>query len=197
MSKDALIIVDVQNDFCLGGSLPVPNGDKVVEPLNRMIGKAAKKDGGLIIASRDWHPRETNHFAEFGGRWPVHCVQGTKGAEFHPGLLLPADKAIIVSKGMAKDEDAYSAFQGSAVLTTADDITTVTMYLRDILGGCGVDTLYIGGLATDYCVKATALDARRFGYEVYLLIDACRGVAAETTSDALIEMARAGVKFIL
>ena len=110
MAKAALLIVDVQNDFCPGGSLAVPNGDEVVPVLNVMI-ERFRGEGVPILASRDWHPEVTNHFKPYGGPWPVHCVQGTNGAAFHLRLELPSS-SIILSKGTKKDEDAYSAFQG-------------------------------------------------------------------------------------
>ena len=109
MRKRALILVDVQNDFCPGGSLAVPNGDEVVWPLNEMIAYALKNDW-LIIASRDWHPAVTKHFKDYGGIWPIHCVQNTHGAEFHRNLLISSDT--IISKATQADEDGYSAFEG-------------------------------------------------------------------------------------
>jgi len=191
--KSALIIVDVQNDFCPGGALAVPNGDQVVEPLNRAV-EYAETNSWLIMASRDWHPRKTAHFAEFGGKWPVHCVQYTHGAEFHPFLHLPP-RTIVVSKGMSSQDDGYSLFEG--------------LYLRasdwplwpDILLACsheapaGYRELYIGGLATDYCVKATALDAVKREFKAYLLLDACRAVNVNPGDGdrAIDEMFEAGV----
>jgi len=165
LAKSALLIVDVQNDFCPGGALAVPNGDEVVQPLNQMIAFARAEDMP-IIASRDWHPTKTSHFTEYGGLWPKHCLRDSPGATFHPELQLPPT-AIIISKGIEKDENAYSAFEGLA---------EKAILLTDILDKEDVDTLYIGGLATDYCVEATVLDARRFGFTVYLLLDACRAI---------------------
>ncbi|OYT69283.1 MAG: hypothetical protein CFK49_07950 [Armatimonadetes bacterium JP3_11] len=110
MRNTALIIVDVQNDFCPGGALAVNEGDQVIPPLNRAAETIAHQ-GGLVLASRDWHPRETKHFAEFGGNWLVHCVPNTHGAEFHPNLKLP-EGTVIISKGVGAEDDGYSAFEG-------------------------------------------------------------------------------------
>ncbi|MBI4121207.1 MAG: isochorismatase family protein [Parcubacteria group bacterium] len=156
MKGKALILVDVQNDFCPGGSLAVPNGHEVVPPLNRMIAFAVRHRWD-IFASRDWHPRQTKHFAEFGGIWPVHCVQGTRGAEFHPDLRLPNGyvRFQVISKGLG-DADDYSAFDGG---------------MRP-----EAEHLYVGGLATDYCVLSTVRAAIEHGHKVTLLTDACRAV---------------------
>ncbi len=181
----ALIVVDVQNDFCPGGSLPVPEGDKVIPQLNNYIQlfKAARLP---IIASRDWHPRVTKHFQAYGGIWPVHCIQGTKGAEFHPELRLPPE-AVIVSKGMDPEQDSYSAFQA---------VSPENISLADLLKRQNIEELYVGGLATDYCVKHTVLDGLRNGFKVTLLEDAVRGVDIEPGDSrrALAEMQQAGAK---
>lgn len=165
MPNAALLIVDVQNDFCSGGSLAVPGSEKVVDALNHYIEQATRHDLP-IYASRDWHPAETNHFKDFGGTWPVHCVQGTPGALFHPNLQLPATAAV-VSKGDARDEHGYSAFEGRISDGTP---------LADDLRARGITHLYVGGLATDYCVKQTVLDARQAGLAVTVLEDAIAGV---------------------
>ena len=164
-ARDALVIEDVQNDFCPGGSLAAPHGDEVVPALNQAI-RQFSAAGAPIFASRDWHPQKTKHFKEHGGVWPPHCVQGTRGAEFHPDLALPAD-AIVVSKGMDPDVDSYSTFQ-------AED--SDGMPFSAALGERGAQRLYVGGLATDYCVKATVLDALHEGFEVIVLEDAIRAV---------------------
>jgi nicotinamidase/pyrazinamidase len=157
--RRALIIVDVQNDFCPGGALAVPGGDEVVAPLNRLA-KEFLNRGEMVFKSRDWHPPVTKHFAAYGGTWPDHCVQGTHGAEFHPRLI--KDPRIrIISKGMG-DEDTYSAF----------DKTELASLLRQ----GGVEEVWIGGLATDYCVKNTVLDALGEGFEVKVIADAIRAV---------------------
>ncbi|ADW17339.1 Nicotinamidase [Desulfobulbus propionicus DSM 2032] len=183
--KAALIVVDVQNDFCPGGALAVPDGDRVVEPLNRAA--AAFAAAGLpVVATRDWHPPHTGHFQPFGGLWPVHCVQNTPGAEFHPGLRLPAD-TILLFKGIDEQLDGYSAFDG------VDDAGTV---LADLVRQLGVGHLYIGGLATDYCVRATVLDARLRGLAVTVLIDAVAGVDLQPgdSERALAEIRAAGAQ---
>jgi len=163
--RDALVIVDVQNDFCPGGALAVPDGDRVVGVLNRYAERFAAA-GAPVFASRDWHPAVTRHFKAHGGAWPPHCVQGTSGAEFHPALVLPPGTDV-VSKGTDPDTDAYSCFQAD----TADG-----MPFAAVLGEHGVGRLFVGGLATDYCVKATALDALKEGFDVVVLADAVRAV---------------------
>ena len=185
MTSKALLIVDVQKDFCPGGSLAVPDGDAVVKPINAMI-EYARKNGWLIVASRDWHPAVTNHFKDYGGIWPVHCAQNTPGAEFHPNL--DGADAIVVSKGTCVDEDGYSAFDGH---------TDGGEELADYLKRHGVDEIYLGGLATDYCVKFTALDAvaPRHDFTTALLLDACRAVNVNPGDGgkAVEEMRNAGV----
>ncbi|MBI5415350.1 MAG: bifunctional nicotinamidase/pyrazinamidase [Candidatus Omnitrophica bacterium] len=180
----ALLIVDVQNDFCPGGALAVVDGDKVAAVLNKYIAAFVKQDA-LVIASRDWHPRKTKHFKEFGGPWPAHCVQNTPGAAFHPALKLPA-RTIVVSKGMDPDKDSYSAFQA---------VDGRRRPLRDILKDAGVKELWVGGLATDYCVKASVLDALKH-FKVYLLTDAIRGVDINPgdSKKAIDEMLKAGAR---
>lgn len=181
--KDALIIVDVQNDFCPGGALAVADGDRVVGPLNRYIDLFAEQ-GLPTFATRDWHPADTSHFKDYGGLWPVHCVQHTRGAEFHPALCLD-DRAIVLSKGMAADEDSYSGFQA---------VDSKGTPLAELLRGKGIERLFIGGLATDYCVRHTVLDALKHGFRVVLLCDAVRAVDLQTGDGAaaIEEMARAG-----
>lgn len=183
--KDALVVVDVQNDFCPGGALPVAEGDKVVPVLNRYI-EDFKAANLPVLATRDWHPQKTSHFKSYGGVWPSHCVQGTKGAVFHPELKLPPD-AVIVSKGMGSDEDSYSGFQGR-------DETGVG--LSDLLRRMGVERIFVGGLATDYCVKHTVLDGLKEGFKVVLLEDAIRGVDLQPgdSERAIAEMVRAGAE---
>lgn len=161
----ALLIEDVQNDFCAGGSLAVPGGDEVVPVLNLYI-ELFRKEGLPVLASRDWHPEDSHHFREGGGIWPMHCVQGSLGARFHPDLRLP-EEVIVISKGMEIAEDGFSSFDGVTV-----DGTDFLGCLRQM----GIGHLYVGGLATDYCVKYTVLDALQRGFEVTLLLDAVRGV---------------------
>jgi len=183
----ALLIVDVQNDFCPNGALHVPDGDRVVAPINRAI-ERFRAEGLPVLASRDWHPPVTRHFQEYGGTWPVHCVRETTGAAFHPDLRLPPD-VVILSKGTDPDRDSYSAFDGASV----DGIL-----LEELLETRGIDHLYIGGLATDYCVKATALEGILIGKKVTILIDAIAGVDLETgdSDRALAAIRQAGGEFL-
>jgi nicotinamidase/pyrazinamidase len=163
VSIDALIIVDVQNDFCPGGALPVPEGDQVVPVLNDYI-KIFEKANARIFATRDWHPPNHISFKAQGGPWPPHCVQNSKGAEFHPDLKLPSDTSI-VSKAMDPLKESYSGFDSTE--------------LANILKTKGVVRVFVGGLATDYCVKNTVFDARKMGFETVLLLDAIRGINVE------------------
>ena len=183
--KDALVIVDVQNDFCPGGALAVAEGDRVVPVLNRYIEKF-KKAHLPIFATRDWHPGKTSHFNTCGGIWPPHCVQGSPGADFHPDLALP-DEIVVVSKGMGHDEDSYSGFQG----TDASGVR-----LADLLRQRGAERLFVGGLATDYCVKHTVLDGLKEGFKVVLLEDAIGGVDIRPgdSDRAIAEMIQAGAE---
>ena len=173
---DGLIIVDVQRDFCPGGALPVPRGNEVVPVLNRYIRLFAPSGG--VFASRDWHPPDHISFKP-GGPWPPHCIRGTTGAEFHPDLELPPD-AVVVSKATERDKEAYSAFDGTD--------------LAEVLRKRGISRIFVGGLATDYCVKATVLDGISEGFEVILLADAIRGVNVSRgdSEKAICEMARSG-----
>lgn len=157
---DAVLLVDVQVDFLPGGNLAVRRGDEVVPALNRYVA-AASRSSVPVFASRDWHPRNHCSFRARGGPWPEHCVAGTPGAAFAPGLDLPRD-AVVISKATTAEADAYSAFQG----------TDLAQRLRKQ----SVKRLFVGGLATDYCVLNTVLDARKEGFEVLLLADAIRAV---------------------
>lgn len=185
MADQALLIIDVQNDFCPGGALPVPDGDRVVPVLNRYVEKV-RQAGAPVYASRDWHPPATRHFLAGGGPWPPHCVQNTAGAAFHPRLDLPTD-AVIITKGDNPNDDGYSAFDGH---------DPDGRRLLDSLKTQGVRTLLIGGLATDYCVRASALDARKHGFDVVLLLDAMRGIERKDgdVARAVDEMLRAGAR---
>jgi nicotinamidase/pyrazinamidase len=177
--KRALIVVDVQNDFCPGGTLAVAQGDEVVAPLNKLIQEFLER-GEPVFKSRDWHPEKTKHFADYGGTWPVHCVQNTKGAEFHPDLI--DDIHIrVVSKGLG-DQDSYSAFDG----------TDLALQLRRL----GVEEVWIGGLATDYCVKNTVLDALNEGFRVKALTNVMRAVELKPGDGerAIAEMRNAGAE---
>ncbi|MBI4491406.1 MAG: nicotinamidase [Chloroflexi bacterium] len=161
----ALLVVDLQNDFCPGGSLGVPEGDRLVPVANRYV-ELFDQQGRPVYASRDWHPPRTRHFQQYGGVWPAHCIQGTPGGDFHPELRLPPS-AVVVSKGMDPEQDSYSAF---------DALEADGTLLEDSLRQRAVRHLYVGGLATDYCVRWTALDALRKGFQVTVLLDASRGV---------------------
>lgn len=165
MPGSALLLVDIQNDFCPGGALAVPEGDRIV-PLANWYARLFERRGLPVFASRDWHPAQTSHFQAGGGLWPPHCVQGTWGADFHPQLSLPPD-AVVVSKGMDPAEDSYSAFQA----VTADGES-----LAQALGDRGVGRLFVAGLATDYCVQASVVDALRSGFQAVLLEDAVKGI---------------------
>ena len=187
MEKDAaLLLVDVQNDFCPGGALPVPDGDKVVVPLNRLA-SCFEAAGLTVIASRDWHPEVTCHFREFGGAWPPHCVKDSSGAAFHHALRLPG-ATVIISKGISPDSDSYSAFDGRSEDGMSLDETLSVMNIRK---------LYVGGLATDYCIRSSVLDALSAGYEVTVLVDAIAGVDINPgdSEKALDEMRLAGASF--
>ncbi|HVM99292.1 MAG TPA: bifunctional nicotinamidase/pyrazinamidase [Caulobacteraceae bacterium] len=193
---DALIVVDVQNDFCPGGRLPVPLGDEVVAPVNQLI---ARFDH--VILTQDWHPPSHSSFASahpgtrpydifeaaYGPQtlWPDHCVQGSPGAEFHPALV--ATKAeLVVRKGYHREIDSYSAFFENDRMTP----TGLGGYLRER----GFRRLYLAGLALDYCVAWSAEDARRLGFEVVVVEDACRALdVAGSKAEALARLDRAGV----
>lgn len=175
-SQDAVIAVDVQNDFCPGGALGIEGGDAVVPVLNDWLAKAARQ-GALAIVSRDWHPVAHCSFVAQGGPWPEHCLQDTKGAAFHPDLQLPPD-TVRVSKGSAFDRDAYSAFDGTG--------------LQGFLESRGIKRVWIGGLACDVCVKATVLDACKFGFETHLIANVTRAVNPEQLGVVMDEMRKAG-----
>jgi nicotinamidase/pyrazinamidase len=175
---DALVVVDVQNDFLPGGALAVPRGDEVIEPLNRCLAEAFAR-GLPLFATRDWHPADHCSFRAYGGPWPPHCVQGAAGADFAAGLRLPPP-TVVISKGSARDRDAYSGFEGTD--------------LDERLRAAGVRRVVVGGLATDYCVVQTVKDALARGYAVVLLTNAIRAVnvAPEDGRRAEEEMLRLG-----
>ncbi len=172
----ALLVVDVQNDFCPGGSLAVPQGDKVVPVINQLMEKF-----DIIVASKDWHPSQTVHFQQ----WPVHCVQNSKGAEFHPQLHNAKIQQVFL-KGTGNKDDGYSAYEAT------------NLNLREYLASMGVTEIYITGLATDYCVRASALDAAKSGLTTYVVTDAVAAVNLQPTDGekALDEMKRSGVKLV-
>ncbi len=185
----ALIVVDVQNDFAdPKGSLSVDGGAEIVPFVNEQIAAAAGA-GATVVYTRDWHPESTPHFAKDGGIWPVHCVAGTWGAEFHPDLDV-RDDAVVVSKGVG-GEDGYSGFTVRDPETGEETPTDLDAVLRDR----GVSKVVIVGLATDYCVKATAIDAARLGYDTTVLADGIRAVNLRPGDGAraIAEMCEAGV----
>jgi nicotinamidase/pyrazinamidase len=157
----ALVIVDFQNDFCPGGALAVPDGDAIAGRVNELAGSG---EFDLVVATRDWHPPDHSSFAEQGGPWPVHCVAGTPGAELHEALD-PTPIDAVVDKGQDRDTEGYSGFAGT--------------HLASLLREHGVEHLTVVGLATDYCVKNTALDALREGFSVTVDSTATRGVDVE------------------
>ncbi len=177
LARSALIIVDMQNDFCPDGALPVPEGDKIVPIINKISSKFYK-----VIATQDWHPSNHKSFAsvhkkniydtiELNGitqiLWPDHCIQGSKGADFHPELNLnPVD--LIIRKGTNPNVDSYSAFQENDKITK----TGLEYYLK----GLNIKDIYLTGLATDYCVFYTAIDGKEAGFNVYVIIDATQGI---------------------
>jgi nicotinamidase/pyrazinamidase len=175
-SLDALIVVDVQRDFCSGGALPIPLSEDIIPVLNQWIGAADAIDARLIF-SRDWHPPNHVSFHQQGGPWPQHCVQGSRGAEFHPDLKVP-ERVQVVNKGTDLQRDSYSAFDGTGL---AADLQTL-----------GVQRLWIGGLAQDVCVRATVLDACRAGFEVHLITRGTRAVDNAQGAKAIEEMLAAG-----
>ncbi len=185
--RTALVVVDLQNDFAdPAGGLSVADGAAIVPIVNGEI-KAATAAGGFVVYTQDWHPESTPHFAKDGGTWPVHCVGGTWGAELHPDVRVEGPR---VRKGV-NGEDGYSGF------TMRDPTTeeTVPTQLDELLRDRRIERTVVCGLATDYCVKATALDAARLGYETYLLLDAVRPVdlAPGDGDRAIDEMRAAGV----
>jgi nicotinamidase/pyrazinamidase len=174
----ALLVIDFQNDFCPGGALAVPEGDEIAERVNEL---AASGDFDLVVATRDWHPADHGSFSERGGPWPAHCVQDTQGAELHPALER-SHIDVVVDKGQNPGTEGYSGF----------DETALAQLLRER----GIDSVTVVGLATDYCVKNTALDALREGLEVTVDSAAVRGVNVQPGDDerALGELRAAGAR---
>jgi len=183
----ALVIVDVQNDFAdPAGGLSVRGGNAIVATVNREI-ESARQAGATVVLTQDWHPEITPHFAKDGGIWPVHCVAGTWGAQLHPELLAP-DDAPLVRKGV-NGEDGYSGF------TMRDPVTgeTVATELEALLRARGIERVVVAGLATDYCIRATALDAAGLGFETSVLTDAIAAVDIEEgDGDRALEAMRDG-----
>jgi len=175
---DALIVVDVQNDFCPGGALAVPGGDGVIEEVNLLAGEAL-----FVVATRDWHPPDHDSFVENGGPWPVHCVGDTPGAQLHPGVDAEQIDRII-DKGQASNTEGYSGFEQTQLLR--------------LLRERGVREVHVAGLALDYCVKETALDARKAGFDVVVHLGATRAVEASHGDGmrAIGELNAAGVQLV-
>ncbi len=175
--QDALVIVDLQNDFCPGGALAVRDGDKIVPLVNAMIPKFE-----YVFTTQDWHPPDHISFEAQGGTWPPHCVVGTPGADLHPDLLV--ESAIQIRKGGESDKETYSGFEGTD--------------LEDQLKDRGVERIFVCGLATDYCVKATVLDGIRSGFKVMVIADAIKGVEVKPgdSSVAIENMKGAGATII-
>ncbi len=173
----ALLVVDVQNDFCPGGSLAVPDGDKVVPVINALMEKFP-----LVVASKDWHPSQTVHF----DKWPPHCVHNRPGAEFHPALNSLKIKQVFL-KGTGNKDDGYSAFEAT------------NLDLEKFLKDKGVTELYVAGLATDYCVRASVLDAVKKGFKTFVVEDAIAAVDVKPGDDrkAIDEMKSAGAELLL
>ena len=189
ISRTLLLMIDVQNDFCPGGALAVQDGDAVIEPLNALSAAVAAA-GGRVAASQDWHPQGHSSFASAGqgGPWPDHCAQGTRGAAFHDRLdLNPV--GLIVRKGFRVNLDSYSAF-------FENDRCTPTG-LEGGIKQMNIETVIIGGLATDYCVLYSAMDSRRLGFNTIVVEDAARGVNSPEGSveKALAEMRANGIQF--
>ena len=196
---DALVVIDVQNDFCPGGALEVPNGDEVVAPINGLMERFRH-----VLLTQDWHPIDHISFAsmhegrnpfeliqvDYGPQvlWPNHCVQGTSGAEFHAGLNVDSAE-LVIRKGYRRTIDSYSALFENDRSTS----TGLAGYLRDR----GFERLFMAGLATDYCVAYSALDGRREGFEIIVIDDACRGIDLEGSVEAAWQqMTDAGVERI-
>jgi nicotinamidase/pyrazinamidase len=180
--KAALVIIDVQNDFCPGGSLAVSEGDQVVGVINSLI-----PEFQFVVATQDWHPANHVSFKAQGGPWPPHCVQGSWGAEPHP--MLDKEKVDVYLRKASPDTDAYSGFEA---------VDEAGRTFDDVLRSRGIQHLFIAGLATDYCVRVTSLDALKAGYRVSVVTDAVRAVNvnADDGAKALEEMKRAGAGLV-
>jgi len=164
-AKQALVVVDLQNDFCPGGALGVRDGDQIIPAVNRYVELFLNKSLPVFV-SRDWHPKTSKHFQEAGGPWPPHCIQNTSGANFHDDFRVP-DQAIVLSKGIDPELDGYSVFEAQDLHGNC---------FKDLLDEMGVKELFIGGIATDYCVRMTSLDGLNNGFDIHVLTDAIKGV---------------------
>lgn len=181
--SSALIVIDVQNDFCPGGALSLPEGDQIIPAIDDCLAYA-KAQQWLVIASRDWHPKEHCSFTAQGGPWPEHCVQGSEGAAFYPALQLPAN-AVVVNKAFEVDQETYSALSGVVDATQQP--------VKDFLKQQGVDDIFVCGLALDYCVFATANEACQAGYRVHVVLPACRGIDSMRCKQCLMNLRQMGV----
>lgn len=181
--KQAFIIVDVQRDFCKGGALAVSEGDSVIEPINKIVRFFEEKSAPVFL-TRDWHPARHSSFSEQGGLWPSHCVANTEGADWHEQLVVP-QHAITISKGTSTHVDAYSGFSGTD--------------LEERLRSLKVESVIVAGLATDYCVKNTVLDAIKAGFDTVLVLDAVKAVnvAPGDDSKAIEDMRNAGARTVI
>ena len=177
-AHDALIVVDVQNDFLPGGSLAVPDGDRVIPPINALMPKFP-----AVYATRDWHPRDHRFFERYGGPWPDHCIAGTPGAEFDERLARRYID-VVISKGIDPQTDGYSGFAATQ--------------LEDDLRARNIERVFVCGLATDYCVKATAIDAKHAGFETFVITDAIAAVNINPSDEAaaIDELRAAGVELV-
>ena len=174
--RDALIVVDMQNDFMPWGRLPVPGADEIISQVNQYC-KLFHSAGLPVFATRDWHPENHISFDVNGGRWPVHCVQWSKGADFAEGLELPPD-TFIINKGDRPELEAYSGFQGTV--------------LDELLKERGIKRVFVCGVATEFCVKNTCLGAVNLGYVTFVLVDAVKGLDGRSENEALEGLLRAG-----
>lgn len=178
--SDAVLIVDLQRDFCAGGKLEVPHAEEIVPIVNALVAEA-QAEGAQIVATRDLHPPDHRSFAAFGGQWPQHCVRGTPGAELHPGLKLPSG-ALFVAKARRAEREQTSAFDATG--------------LAEELRRRAIDRIFIVGLAEEVCVKASAIDAARLGFETHVLRAATRPVTPQGGEAARAEMRARGVRVI-
>jgi nicotinamidase/pyrazinamidase len=174
---DALLVVDIQRDFCFGGSLAIAGADEIIPAINRLITQATAA-GAMVVACRDWHPKNHVSFTARGGPWPPHCVAGTKGADLHPDFRLPSGTPM-VSKGTDPDRDEYSAFEATRLI--------------ERLRRQGTRRIVICGLALDFCVRASALQAAGAGFETHVALEATRPVTEAAGEAAVAEMTRAGI----
>jgi nicotinamidase/pyrazinamidase len=178
--KHALIIVDVQRDFCEGGALAASDTSSLLKPLEKFI-ESVRQTGGLIVFTQDWHPPNHKSFRGNGGQWPTHCEAGSHGAELMPPLVAHTGD-LVIHKGIASDAEGYSAFESTG--------------LAGRLRSHGVESVGVCGIATEYCVRATALDAVRAGFKVVLVNDLVRAVDAQATTAVLRELTDAGIKSV-